>query len=244
MTLNLREKLQALRQQYASRPPRDLPAGKSVWIFGTGQFDRDLCGALQKLGHPVAGFVETKPSAPEVMGLPVLDCAQWTGAHSAAPLCLGILNRGMPLDQLKALAQKSGAQNVYLPWNFYRSLKPQMCWRFWLSEPERILGQIDAFASALNCMDEAVSHRCMISEAHTSRLLVYMDRIPGSEMQGIADSNPNREGKHMEHSTVRAPSSIQESPEVAVLVSSFRSREAIAAHLRKTAPNPLVLLYH
>ena len=30
----------------------------------------------------------------------------------------------------------------------------------------------------------------------------------------------------------------------AVLVSTFRSQEVIAAHLRKTVPNPLVLLYH
>ena len=44
--------------------------------------------------------------------------------------------------------------------------------------------------------------------------------------------------------TVRAPSSIHETPDVAVLVSSFRSQEAIAVHLRKTAPNPIVKLYN
>jgi hypothetical protein len=68
--------------------------------------------------------------------------------------------------------------------------------------------------------------------------------IPGCEVQGIVDSNLNLEGKRMGRWTVRTPSSIHETPDVAVLVSSFRSQEAIPAHLRKTAPNPLVLLYH
>ena len=80
--------------------------------------------------------------------------------------------------------------------------------------------------------------------SHTARLLAHLDRIPGCEVRGIVDSNPNLEGKRMGRWTVRAPSSIHESPDTPVLVSSFRSQEAIAAHLRKTAPNPLVLLYH
>ena len=80
--------------------------------------------------------------------------------------------------------------------------------------------------------------------SHTARLLAHLERISGCEVQGIVDSNPNLEGKRMGHWTVRTPSIIHETPDVAVLVSSFRSQEAIAAHLRKIAPNPLVLLYH
>ena len=162
MNLSLLDKLQALRQQHANRTYRDLPDGKPVWIFGTGQFGRDLCGALQKIRHPVAGFVETKPSTPEVMGLPVLGWTKWAASHAAAPLCVGIFNRGMPLDQLEALARQSGAENIYLPWDLYRLLKPQMGWRFWLSEPELILGQIDALATALECMEDTVSKRCIL----------------------------------------------------------------------------------
>lgn len=165
MTFSISKELQALRQQYARRTALDLPAGKPAWIFGAGQFGRDLCRAMQMVGHPVAGFVETKPSASEVMGLPVLDWPQWAAAHAEAPMCVGIFNRGMPLDQLEAMARQAGAQDVFLPWDLYRMVMPQMGWRFWLSEPERILDQIDAFASALECMDDAVSQRCMLDIA-------------------------------------------------------------------------------
>lgn len=162
MTLSVLDELHALRQQLVSRTARELPAGKPVWIFGTGQFGRDLCCALQKVGHPVAGFVETKPSAAEVMSLQVLAWPQWAAAHTAAPLCIGIFNRDNPLDQLEALAWRAGAEDVFLPWDLYCSLSPQLGWRFWLSEAERILDQTDALAAALDCMDDAISQRCML----------------------------------------------------------------------------------
>jgi len=80
--------------------------------------------------------------------------------------------------------------------------------------------------------------------SHTARLLAHLEKIPGCSIQGIVDSNPNLEGKQMGRWTVRSPSSIHETPGVPVLVSSFRSQNAIAAHLQKTAANPLVLMYH
>jgi SAM-dependent methyltransferase len=80
--------------------------------------------------------------------------------------------------------------------------------------------------------------------SHTARLLVHLEKRPGCSIQGIVDGNPNLEGKLMGRWTVRAPSSIRETPGIPVLVSSFRSQNAIAAHLQRSAANPLVLLYH
>jgi SAM-dependent methyltransferase len=80
--------------------------------------------------------------------------------------------------------------------------------------------------------------------SHTARLLAHLEQIPGCSIQGIVDSNPNLEGKQMGRWTVRHPSTINETPDIPVLVSSFRSQNSIASHLRKTAANPLVLMYH
>lgn len=165
MSPSVLEELHALPERYASRPARDLPADQPVWIFGTGQFGRDLCSALLKTGLSVAGFVETKPSSPEVLGLPVLGWQQWAPEHAAEPLCVGIFNRGMPLDQLEALARQHGARDIFLPWDVYRALKQPMGWRFWLSEPERILNQLQSLGAALDCMEDEVSQRCMLDIA-------------------------------------------------------------------------------
>lgn len=165
MSHSILNELQSLRHQFANRDVRDLPDSQPVWIFGTGQFGRDLCSALEKVGHQVEGFVQTQPSVPKVMGRPVLDWPQWATAHAAAPLCIGIFNRSMPVDQLEALGREHGAENIFLPWDLYHLIKPQMGWRFWLSEPDRVLDQTDAIGAAIDIMHDEVSQRCILDIA-------------------------------------------------------------------------------
>ena len=79
--------------------------------------------------------------------------------------------------------------------------------------------------------------------SHTARLLAHLEKIPDCAIHSIVDSNPNLAGKKMGLWTVQSPSSIQAAPSVPVLVSSFRSQNAIANHLKTFASNPLVLMY-
>jgi FkbM family methyltransferase len=165
MRSELHTELQALAQRHVQKPPRALAAGQAVWIFGAGQFGRDLCAALQRAGHTVAGFVETRPAAAAVQGLPLLGWQQWAPAHCAAPLCIGIFNRGMALDQLDTLARSHVASDVYLPWDLYPALRQDLGWRFWLSEPQRILSQLDALQRAMDCLSDEASQRCLLDIA-------------------------------------------------------------------------------
>ncbi len=80
--------------------------------------------------------------------------------------------------------------------------------------------------------------------SHTARLLAHLEKKPGCSVLGIVDSNPNLAGKQMGRWTVGSPSSIHETPDIPVLVSSFRSQNAIASHLQKSVTNPVVLMYH
>jgi FkbM family methyltransferase len=144
---------------------RTLPTGQAVWIFGTGQFGRDLCTALQRAGLNVAGFVETRPATSEKLGLPLLGWQQWSRSHSAEPLCIGIFNRDMPLNELDALARQHGASDIYLPWDLYHVFKKDLGWRFWLCEPELILAELDTLARAIDCLSDAVSKQCMLDIA-------------------------------------------------------------------------------
>ncbi len=162
----MQAELQSLAQRFAGKPTKTLPTGRAVWIFGAGQFGRDLCAALQRAGHTVAGFIESKPSATQILGLPLINWQQWPPpAHSAAPLCVGIFNRGMPLDELETLARQNGAHEVYLPWDLYDAVKQELGWRFWLSEPERILSQQDNLAKAMDCLSDDTSKRCLLDIA-------------------------------------------------------------------------------
>jgi SAM-dependent methyltransferase len=79
--------------------------------------------------------------------------------------------------------------------------------------------------------------------SHTARLLAYLEEKTGCVVHSIVDSNPNLTGKQMGRWTVQSPDTIHLTPDIPVLVSSFRSQNAIASHLKKSAPNPLVLMY-
>ena len=156
------KELKTHAKRFANKPTRVIPMGKAIWIFGTGHFGRDLCVALQRAGHTVAGFIETKPMVKQVMSLPLINWQQWSHKHSAAPLCIGIFNRGMPLDALEVLARQAGARDVFLPWDLYNSIKDDLGWRYWLGDPDQILSQTDAIAQALECLSDDTSKRCLI----------------------------------------------------------------------------------
>ncbi len=160
-----KSELQRLAQRFADKPHKSIPKINPVWIFGAGQFGRGLCSALQRNGYEVAGFVETQPANKQVMGLPLIGWQEWSPMHSAAPLCIGIFNRGMPLDELESLARQAGARDIFLPWDFYCAFKQDLGWRFWLSEPARILSNLDRLANALDCLSDETSKRSLIDIA-------------------------------------------------------------------------------
>ena len=165
MSAPMQTELQSLAASFKEKPTKKLPVGKVVWIFGAGQFGRDLCVALQSEGHCVAGFVESKPSAKLVMGLPLINWEDWSTRHSAAPLCIGIFNRGMPIDVLESLARQNGARDIYLPWDLYQSFEHLLGWRFWLSKPELILSHLNELAKAIDCLSDDSSKRCLLDIA-------------------------------------------------------------------------------
>ena len=100
-----------------------------------------------------------------MLDLPLFNWQQWSLNHCAAPLCIGIFNRGMPLDELESLACQNGAIDVYLPWDFYHTVKQYLGWRFWLSEPKHILSQLNALATAMDCLSDKASKRCLLDIA-------------------------------------------------------------------------------
>lgn len=165
MTINFQFELKSLGERYTNKPNKKLLAGTDVWIFGAGQFGQDLSIAFKSEGHCVAGFVESKPACKQVQGLSVLNWLEWSPEHSSAPLCIGIFNRNMPLDELEIVAKKNGAHDLYFPWDLYPSFEIQMGWRFWLSKPELIMSHLDDLAKVMSLLSDDFSKKCLVDIA-------------------------------------------------------------------------------
>jgi 2-polyprenyl-3-methyl-5-hydroxy-6-metoxy-1,4-benzoquinol methylase len=79
--------------------------------------------------------------------------------------------------------------------------------------------------------------------SHTARLLTHLEVLTDCFIHSIVDNNANLIGKKIGKWFVQPTSIIADYPKIPVLVSSFRSQNAIAAALQETAPNPIILMY-
>lgn len=154
----------ALRAQCAvltSTPQRRLVRSRSVWIFGAGQFGRDLCKVLLSQSFKILGFIETRPHVYQIMDLPVRSWQQLNDTDRQAQLVLGIYNRGMPLDVLEALARDAGFVDVMMPWDSYGQFEKQLGWRYWLSGRDQLLSQLDGIEASHELLCDAASQACL-----------------------------------------------------------------------------------
>ncbi len=81
--------------------------------------------------------------------------------------------------------------------------------------------------------------------SHTARLLPYLSQQGCSErVLAIVDNNDNLQGKKMGGWQISKPDKLLPSyPDATVLVSSYRSQQAIADALRQHYPNPILKIY-
>jgi SAM-dependent methyltransferase len=81
--------------------------------------------------------------------------------------------------------------------------------------------------------------------SHTARLLPYLSQQGCSErVLAIIDNNDNLEGKKMGRWQIHKPDELlPRYPDATVLVSSYRSQQAIADALQQHYPNPILKIY-
>ena len=151
-----------LCEQVATAQPRHLTKARPVWIFGAGRFGRDVCSVLKHNGFEVHGFIESKPLAKTLDGLPVLAWPDVAAEHIRAQLVIGIFNRSMPLDGLEQLAKSAGFTDIFLPWDTYTQFAHDLGWRYWLSAPDVIVNSLPAIEQAYNLLADAPSQRCFL----------------------------------------------------------------------------------
>ena len=215
---------------------------------------------LPQLRQDMARLVERlRPGCKVLLEVPAIECflqpdcepfgefslehIQFFDTASLSNLMQSLGTRQLALELLDLPMVASGSMLGLFEWSGSIPLEPV----FHRSESGAMQAYIKASQHQLDRALQRIPAGPVIiygAGSHTARLLAHLERIQGCEVRGIVDGNPNLEGKRMGRWTVRAPSSLYETTDTPVLVSSFRSQEAIAAHLRKTTTNPLVLLYH
>lgn len=146
----------------AGHAPRQLSRERPIWIFGAGGFGRALGAVLLAQGYPLAGFIETAPRIDQALGLPVRAWGQLDASERTAQLAIGIFNRGMPYDDLAALAREHGFGDIFLPWHTYAQFEQALGWRYWLSNPQTILDALPAIKATWDSLSDDTSRQCLL----------------------------------------------------------------------------------
>lgn len=142
---------------------QELSKTRPVWIFGAGQFGRDLYAVLRKLGYEISGFIETKPKQKEIAGLPVLTWSELDAFQRQMQLAIGIFNREMPMDNLQCLAHDAGFKDVLMPWHLYGQFGDGLGWRYWLGPSKLILNALPRIESVYQALSDDLSKQCMLN---------------------------------------------------------------------------------
>lgn len=156
------EEFELLCEQRKNAPQHTLDKNNPIWIFGAGNFGRDLAKILIDESYNLLGFIETQPKLNQILGLPVLNWEQLSAENKKAQLVIGIFNRGMPLDGLHKLAEDSGFADIFMPWDIYEKFGESLGWRFWLSKPEVICNSLEAIKCTYDLLADDVSKKCLL----------------------------------------------------------------------------------
>lgn len=154
--------IDSLCQQADKYKSPQLENTRPVWIFGAGNFGRDVCKILHHKGFEIHGFIESNPKYETVSDLPVLTWDQLKNYHTNSQLVIGIFNRGTPLNELEALARSAGFTDIFMPWHLYNQIGQELGWRFWLSKSKTIVDNQSLLKETYESLADKESKQCLL----------------------------------------------------------------------------------
>ena len=146
-----------------SEDPSKILKDKSIWIFGAGNFAKDLCKVIQQNGFIVQGFVVSNTVQDKVFELPVVSLKEFCFDKKKIQLVFGVFNRETPFDKLKGSMKENGFDSIFMPWDIYTQFGEFLGWRFWLSSSNLIINSLPKIKRVFNLLEDEASKQCLLN---------------------------------------------------------------------------------
>lgn len=152
----------------------ELKSELPIYVFGTGQFGRDVARSFLSIGFDVAGFISNTETLPVLNLIKVFRWEDLTDTENMQIL-IAILNPNDPLSFFTEQAKVCGARNIFLPWDFYRYIEKDMGWRFWLKDKEFLFSHKEYVDRVLPKLSDDLSRECLkgVFEFRTGNFINY-----------------------------------------------------------------------
>lgn len=133
----------------------------TTWIYGAGNFGRDVAAALHAQGKKVAGFIELHPRQANAWGYPVRALADCCPRPQDEQVLVAVFNRLHPLSKIRQDLQDFGFDRVLMPWDYYGQLADQLGWRYWLEDSQFLRQHQDQLNNVLSKLADPISRQCL-----------------------------------------------------------------------------------
>ena len=140
---------------------KKINASKKLVIFGLGDFAKACEKALKKKGYSVHGFLVSTTTIDSHNGTNVFALDEFIGAETQ--VIVGVFNREHPYATILEALESRGYVDILFPWDIYSSLRDDLGWQYWLSEPEFLYKNLDNLKKIYNVLGDDQSRSTLLN---------------------------------------------------------------------------------
>jgi len=140
---------------------KEINSGKKLVIFGLGDFAKACQKALKKKGYIVYGFLVSTKATDSFDGTDVFALDEFDGTD--AQVIVGVFNREHPYATISDSIESRGCFDILFPWDIYSTLKDELGWQYWLSEPDFIYKNLNKIEKIYNVLGDELSRSTLLS---------------------------------------------------------------------------------
>jgi FkbM family methyltransferase len=140
---------------------KEINSSKKLVIFGLGDFAKACEKALKKKGYSVHGFLVSTKTIDTYNGTNVFALDEFIGVDTQ--VIVGVFNREHPYTTISEAVESSGCVDILFPWDIYSTLRDDLGWQYWLSEPEFLYKNLDKIKKVYNVLGDDLSRSTLLN---------------------------------------------------------------------------------
>jgi FkbM family methyltransferase len=140
---------------------RTLEKTKSIYIFGAGNFAKDIAELLLNEGYNILGFVVSYKNIKTLLNLPVYEFNELT--NKDATMVLGVYSHNVTYVKILEEIKKNYNCDPFMPWELYDQFSDKLGWRYWLSKKNFLEQNIDNIKQAVELYHDEESKNCLLN---------------------------------------------------------------------------------
>jgi len=140
---------------------RSIDKQTPIYIFGAGNFARDIGQILINQGYKVWGFIVSRKNSSSLLDRPILE---WHESRTSnATIVVGTFSHNVSYNQILKEIELNGYANPVMPWELYDQFSNELGWRYWLANKNYYIENLSNIEKAYELYQDQESKSCLLN---------------------------------------------------------------------------------